>query len=115
MTKKENKPTTVSANKKQIDLSKRFWEGCVGVCIRPQPKNDGTYFWKYATIRSFKRIGGSGWEYDHYFTMSNNDALAEALSQAMRFMANTDPDMWVNEKYQEYLEAEFDTPIEEAA
>lgn len=114
MSVKEGNTKNESSKKDQIDLCKRIWEGCVGVCIRPQLKKDGTYFWKYSLMRAFTHKGSDKWQYDSFFTMSNNEALAEALSQAMRFMTDTDPNQYVEKKYQDYLESDF-PDAEEAA
>lgn len=88
-----------------VDLCHRIWEGAVGICLRPQEKKDGTYFWKYTFIRCYKQAGDEKMLYDPYFSRLNDGALASVISQAYHFMDNTDPERFVADVFEKYLES----------
>jgi hypothetical protein len=85
-------------NEKEIDLSYRIWEGSVGICIKPQKKKDGTYFWKYSLTRCYKDQGTDDWRYDAFFSRHNDEALAVLLSKASQFMDQNDATEFAREK-----------------
>jgi hypothetical protein len=90
--------TKKNENEKEIDLSYRIWEGSVGICIKPQKKKDGTYFWKYSLTRCYKEHGSDDWRYDSFFSRHNDEALATVLSKASQFMDQNDATEYACEK-----------------
>ncbi len=104
-----------SANKKDIDLCHRIWEGSVGICIQPQKKHSGSYFWKYALTRCYKNRQTGEWNYDQYFSRNNDEALAVVLSMGMQFMDEIDPGRYVEDIYNQYIEGSVEEELKQAA
>ena len=82
--------TVAQKTEQKVDLHYRIWEGSVGICLCPQKKGDGSYFWKYALTRCYKERGGDQWRYDNYFSRLNDKAVALVLSKAAKFMDEND-------------------------
>ena len=70
---------------------KRFWEGTVGISIRPQKKRNGGYFWTFSFVRAFRRSRDSGWEYAQHYGQQHAKAVGLVMSKAFQFMQDTDP------------------------
>ena len=70
---------------------KRFWEGPVGITLRPQKQHSGQYFWTFSFTRSFKRRGQETWEYTDFFGQKHATALGTVMSRALQFMEQTLP------------------------
>ncbi len=104
-----------NAKRKNIDLCHRIWEGSVGICIQPQKKNDGSYFWKYALTRCYKNNQTDDWNYDQYLSRNNDEALAVVLSKGMQFMDEIDPGQYVENIYDQYLDGSLDGETKQAA
>ncbi len=81
---------------------KRFWEGPVGIMLKPQKQHSGEYFWTFSFTRAFKRKGKESWEYTGFFGHKHAAALGTVMSRAMQFMEQNAPDQftekWMAEK-----------------
>ena len=106
---KEKQPT----KQEHINLCHRIWEGSVGICIQPQQKNEGGYFWKYTLTRCYKTQQTDEWRYDQFFSRNNDEALAVVLSKGMQFMDDTDPTSYVENIYEQHVKENYqeDVPI----
>ena len=71
---------------------KRFWEGPVGITLKPQKQHSGAYFWTFSFSRAFKRKGHQTWEYTDFFGHKHAAALGKVMSRAMQFMEHNAPD-----------------------
>jgi len=80
-------------------LTHRIWVKSVGIELRPQKKRDGTYFWNYRFVRSYKQ--GEEWRYTDTFSSHNDEQLNEVIVQMIRFRDATDATRWVAEKMAE--------------
>ena len=69
----------------------RFWEGPVGIALKPRKQQSGEYFWTFAFTRAFKRQGKETWEYTDFFGQKHAAALGKVMSRAMQFMEQTSP------------------------
>lgn len=85
---------------------KRFWEGTVGIAIRPQKKRGGGYFWTFTFVRAFRRSRDSEWEYAQHYGQQHAKAVGLVMTKAFQFMEQIDP--------AEFLAAAMETSTEEA-
>jgi hypothetical protein len=74
---------------------KRFWEGSVGVAIKPQKKSNGDYFWTFSFVRAFRRNQSTDWEYARHFGQKHAEALGKLMSKAFQFMEQTDATQFI--------------------
>jgi hypothetical protein len=80
---------------------KRFWEGPVGITLKPQKQHSGEYFWTFSLTRAFKRRGKETWEYTDFFGQKHAAALGNAMSRAMQFMEQNAPDQFTERWFAE--------------
>jgi hypothetical protein len=73
---------------------KRFWEGPVGITLKPQKQHSGQYFWTFSFTRAFKRKGKESWEYTDFFGHKHAANLGTVMSRAMQFMEQNAPDQF---------------------
>ena len=72
-------------------ICKRFWEGTVGIVIRPQKKRNGDYFWTFSFVRAFRRDRNAQWEYVQHYGQQHAKAVGLVMTKAFQFMDQTDP------------------------
>jgi hypothetical protein len=82
---------------------KRFWEGPVGITLKPQKQHSGHYFWTFSLTRAFRRKGKETWEYTDFFGHKHANALGTVMSRAMQFMEQTAPDEFTEQWMAENL------------
>ena len=74
---------------------KRFWEGAVGVALSPRKLANGSYFWTFSLVRSYKR--NDKWEYTQHFGQKHAEALGRVMCKALQFIEQTDATAFVTE------------------
>ncbi len=86
---------------------KRFWEGTVGIAIKPQKKRGGGYFWTFSFVRAFRRNRESQWEYAQHYGQQHAKAVGLVMTKAFQFMEQTDPAQFLESAMKK---SEQDTP-----
>jgi len=81
---------------------KRFWEGTVGIAIRPRQKRGGGYFWTFSFVRAFRRSRDSEWEYAQHYGQKHAKAVGTVMTKAFQFMEQTDPARFVESAMAQY-------------
>ena len=87
-----------SKNENNDNLSHHFWEGSVGLRVRPRKKKDGEFFWTYEFVRCFKNEGSDEFQYTNNFSERNDEAIGKVMAKWIQFREQNDATSWVEQQ-----------------